>query len=472
MLARLAHALSRILPSRPGVADKVAPAFARSFEGAGAGRRLRGIADQPSSLGASLQARGTLARRARGIVANNAHAASAVEAWASALVGTGIKPQSPIPGLAEKFETWTDDADADALTDFYGLQAAVVRSVIINGEAFVAMRDDGRIRQIDPEQIDPTITQDLGDGAHIVHGIEFDDKGRRVAYHVRRDAPGLPFGIGYETIRVPASQILHVFKPIFPGQIRGLSWFAPVLLRLTDYDRSVDAQLQRQLVAALFAGFITDMNGTAGGFEGEQQGSNLEGGLEPGTLKVLDPGQDVRFSDPAKVGAEVIDFLKITAREIAAGLGVPYFVVTGDLSDANYSSLRAGLVEWRRRVEALQHSVFVFQFCRPVWRNFVNMRALGGDPTLGGYFQNPAAFTAAKWITPRFDWVDPAKDTKAETDAINAGLMSRRQAVASRGDDIERLDAEIAEDQRRATSLGLTFPNMTPGAANDDGAAP
>ncbi|RIK96394.1 MAG: hypothetical protein DCC74_10485 [Proteobacteria bacterium] len=39
-------------------------------------------------------ARGPLARRARYLAANNALAASGVEAWVSALVGTGIKPQS------------------------------------------------------------------------------------------------------------------------------------------------------------------------------------------------------------------------------------------------------------------------------------------------------------------------------------------------------------------------------------------
>lgn len=427
----------------------------RSYDGGGSGRRWVGFADQPSAASAALASAGTLARRARGLVANNAHAASAAEAWVSALVGTGLKVQSSRTGLAEEFEAWTDDADADELTDLYGQQAGAARSMVINGEAFALMLPDGRIRLLDPEQVDRNITQNAGSGK-VVQGVEFDATGRRIAYHIRRDQPGMPFPVSYETLRVPAAQVLHMFKPLFPGQVRGISWFAPVLLRIADYDRSIDAQLQRQLVASLFAGFVTEPNGTPP-FDGEQSGVLLQASLEPGTLQVLRPGQGVAFSEPAPIGAEAIAFLKITRDEIAAGLGIPAHVLSGDLTQANYSSLRAGLVEWRRRVEAIQHGVVAFQFCRPIWRNWLLLRALSGAPDMPGYFRDQRPYEAARWITPRFDWVDPLKDAEAEIAAIGAGLISRRQAVAARGEDIERLDAEIAADNARASALGLNF---------------
>jgi lambda family phage portal protein len=437
-------------------ARKPATVAQRSYDGGGSGRRWVGFADQPSAASAALASAGTLARRARGLVANNAHATSAAEAWVSALVGTGLKVQSSRPGLAEEFESWTDDADADELTDLYGQQAGGARSMVINGEAFALIMPDGRIRLLDPEQVDRNITRNTAGNGKIVQGVEFDAAGRRVAYHIRRDQPGMPFPVSYETVRVPAAQVLHMFKPIFPGQVRGVSWFAPVLLRLADYDRSMDAQLQRQLVAALFAGFVTEPNGTAP-FDGEQNGSALQATLEPGTMQLLRPGQAIEFSQPAGIGAEAIDFLKITRDEIAAGLGIPSHVLSGDLSRANYSSLRAGLIDWRRRVEAIQHGVVVFQFCRPIWRNWLLLRALSGAPDMPGYFRDQRPYEAARWITPRFDWVDPLKDAEAEIAAIGAGLMSRRQAVAARGEDIERLDAEIAADNARASALGLSF---------------
>jgi capsid protein len=56
---------------------------------------------------------------------------------------------------------------------------------------------------------------------------------------------------------------------------------------------------------------------------------------------------------------------------------------------------------------------------------------------------------------------------QAELDAIAGGLMSRREAVTSRGVDIEALDAEIAADNERAKALGLTFTNPNRKEASD-----
>lgn len=364
----------------------------RSYDGAGSGRRWRGQPDMPANLSAMHTARGPLARRARYLAANNALAASGVEAWVSALVGTGIKPQSghADPDLRAAlnlaFEEWTDEADADGLTDFYGLQAIMVRRMVVDGEAFALLTigDTGgdaglRIRLIDAEQVDASLNRELPEGGRIVQGIEFDATGRRVAYHVLPERPGMPFAtLPLTARRVPAENIVHLFHAQTPGQVRGVTWFAPVLLRLADLDQWRDAQLVRQKVAAMLAGFVTNVDGSGQPFEGEQHGAALVGGLEPGTLKFLDPGQDVRFSEPARVGTEVIDFARVTEREIAVGLGLPAAVLTGDLSDVNYSSIRAGLVEWRRRVEALQHHVLAFQLLRPVWRRWAATEVLSG----------------------------------------------------------------------------------------------
>ena len=49
--------------------------------------------------------------------------------------------------------------------------------------------------------------------------------------------PAIRLGItALEPSRVPAEDILHVFEPLVPGQVRGISRFAPVLLRLRDLD--------------------------------------------------------------------------------------------------------------------------------------------------------------------------------------------------------------------------------------------
>lgn len=297
---------------------KAATIAFRSYEGAGAGRRWRGVPEIAHQGAAMTAARGPVGRRARALVANNALAASGVEAWVSNVVGAGIKPQSQHPDPAihvainSAWDRWTDQADADGLVDFHGLTAMVVRRMVVDGDVFAA----------------PTM-----DGA----------------------------------------------------------------------------------------------------------------------------GQDVKFSDPATIGAESIDFLRLTIRHIAAGLGVPYEVLTGDLSQVNFSSIRAGLLEFRRRVEAIQNNVIIFQFCRPIWEQWLTVAALSGEIDARGFARDPRAFRAAKWITPRREFVDPLKDARAEIESINAGVMSRREAVAARGWDVETLDVEIAADHERAKKLGLHF---------------
>ncbi len=153
----------------------------------------------PVTLSAMHAARGPLARRARYLAANNALAASGVEAWVSALIGTGIKPQSSHQNQSVRqalnlsFEAWTDDADADGLTDFYGLQALMVRRMVIDGESFALLINTAgklRLRVIDAEQVDSSLNRELSGGGRIVQGIEFDAHGRRAAYHILPDRPG------------------------------------------------------------------------------------------------------------------------------------------------------------------------------------------------------------------------------------------------------------------------------------------
>lgn len=441
------------------------PAAARAYDGAQGGRRWAGASEMPAPIASALAARGPLARRARGLVANNALAASGAEAWVSALAGTGIRPQSTHPdatfreAAAARWEAWTDRADLDGLADAYGLQALAARRMVVDGESIVLMsytaEGELRLRVLDAEQLDPATSRDINGGRRIIAGVELDANGSRLAYHLLPDPPSLPFVRALDAVRVPAETVCHVFRPEVPGAVRGVSWFAPVMLRLHDLDAAHDAQLVRQKVAALLAGFIVTPDGSVP-FEGAPQAGNLDGGLEPGVLKALQPGQDVRFSDPAKVGAEVIDFLRITAREIASGLGVPYETLTGDLTSVNYSSIRAGLVDFRRRAEAIQHNVLVFRMLRPIWRAFITAEVLSGRLPAQGFERDPESFLGARWMPPAVAWVDPKNDAEADIAAISAGLQSRRQVVEARlGMSVEELDRERAADAAREAALGI-----------------
>jgi lambda family phage portal protein len=308
----------------------------------------------------------------------------------------------------------------------------------------------------------------LAGGNVIRAGIEFDRLGRRVAYHLYRSHPndGLlaPMssnaGVGgMDTVRVDASEVIHLFRPLRPGQIRGEPWLTRALVKLNELDQYDDAELVRKKTAAMFAGFITRMapeDNLMGESAADVNGVALAG-MEPGTLQILEPGEDIKFSAPADVGSSYAEFMRQQFRAVAAAMGITYEMLTGDLTQVNYSSIRAGLLEFRRRCEALQHGVIVHQLCRPIWRAWMDQAVLEGVLDLPVYRKNQRQYQAAKWIPQGWKWVDPQKEFNAMKLAIRAGLMSRSEAISGNGYDAEDVDREIAADNARADDLGLVF---------------
>jgi lambda family phage portal protein len=444
----------------------------RAFDAAGGGRRWEG-AKSVESLNAAILAGVTVAARRAGYYArNNPWVAAAVQALIANAIGTGIKPRSAHPdstvrnALHQLWARWSDRADANGLTDLYGLQALALRAMVESGESFARLRvaDTGgglpplQVELLDREQVPTDLHREISGGVRIRAGIEFDAAGRRIAYHCYRNRPGDALApMALDTVRVPAPDMPHLFQALAPGQLRGITWLAPVLLRLHELDQYEDAALVKSKVAELFTGFIRDPDGTVAGLNGGGAVNGvLQVGMEPGSLIPLPPGADIQFSDPADPG-DYGAYVKNHIRAIASGLGLPYELISGDLEGVTYSSIRAGLVEFRRRIEQLQHTVIVFQFCRPVWERFVRLTVLSGALPARDFDRDPTPYLACDWLPPKWDWVDPAKDARAEIEQIRAGLKSRSQSIAERGYDIEEVDAAIAADRAREARLGLSF---------------
>lgn len=464
------------------IADTVSNLFskqgnggARSFDASGSGRRWD-KAGTIDNLNSTILSSSTIAaRRASYYARNNPWVGSAVSSLVGNAVGTGIVPRSQHPNPAVRaaihrlWNGWQQRADASGLVDFYGLQALAVRSMVEGGEAFARFRTrlptDGfdvpfQVELIDRDQVPLSRFFERG-GNRVRAGIEFDPIGRRVAFHVLPNRPGDPFaplvGTALDTVRVDATEMVHLFDPLAAGQLRGISWLAPVLLRLHELDQFEDAALVKAKVQALFAGFVVDPDGTvAGQNDGSAQNGILDLVFEPGTLAPLPPGTDIRFSDP-KGDTAYSEFVRTHLRAIAAGVGCTYENMTGDYSATNYSSARAALVENRRRLERLQHGVIVHQFCKPVWERFVRVAVLSGALPAPDFDANAADYLSSEWLPPKFDYVDPVKDVKAEIEAINAGLKSRSQAISERGYAAEDIDAQIKADHDREQALGLAF---------------
>ncbi|MDR1947262.1 MAG: phage portal protein [Desulfovibrio sp.] len=181
-------------------------AFIGGFEGGLSARRLKGFHASRAHVNTLIQSSGNdMTARARFLIRNNGYAVNAVESFCGNVVGTGIKPSSGIADAVLKDDVqrlwlrWTDESDAEGLTDFYGQQRRAARELFIAGEVFFRFRPrlpgDGLSvplqLQMLPSEMLPLHDNRILPGGNVVRqGIEFDRIGRRVAYHFYKRHPG------------------------------------------------------------------------------------------------------------------------------------------------------------------------------------------------------------------------------------------------------------------------------------------
>lgn len=468
-----------------------------SYEGAGEGRRSTGW-DAPDNGINSINtpALRNLRGRSRAAVRNDPYAFNVIDKRVSNLIGTGITPRPNTEDNALRkllqllWDDWVDESDADEHTDFYGQQALVARTVETSGECFVRLRprrlDEGlavplQVQILAPEFVPHDKFETTRTGNAIRAGIEFNPEGKRVAYWMYLSHPrdGVSLNAGYnQLVRVPASQVLHIFEPVEPGQLRGVPRLSPVLKRLRSLDNYDDAVLFRQEVANLFAGFISRPAPDSGPVPrdpvtGEPLSFDRDGftpmvALEPGTMQELGPGEEVEFSKPPDAGNNYPDFMRQQLMAAAAGTGTPYEILTGDMREVNDRALRVVLNEFRRRLEQLQFGVYVHQLCRPIRAAWMDMAVLSGALVLDDYAKRRREYLRTRWVPQGWAYIQPVQDVQARRMEVQAGFASRSEMVTRTGYDAETVDAENAADNARAQALGLNYNTHEAVEVTDD----
>jgi lambda family phage portal protein len=408
--------------------------------------------------------------RCRDLARNDAYISRAMNVIRTNVVGTGIRPsldgEQPIEA---RWKQWADTpaCDADGVHDLYGLQGLAMRAVAESGEVLIRWRprrtEDNlpvplQLQIIEADHLDTSKDGVADRNSHRwVQGVEFDGRGKRVAYWIHRNHPGdRAFAGLLESVRVPADQILHLYRVDRPGQVRGVPWAAPVAIRTRELKDYEDAQLLRQKIAACFAAFEHDSPygaedlskiSPAGGGEGsESDGSLGDEMIEPGMIHRLAAGKTVAFSQPPSI-QNYDEFVKRQLRAIAVGLGLSYEALAGDLQGVSFSSGRMGHLEFQRNIQSWQASIMITQFCRPVWGWFLEAAKLMGERVPG---------VDHSWITPRREMIDPTREVPATIAAIRGGLGTLTDAIRAMGKDPEEVFRTLARERALLAELGLT----------------
>ena len=464
------------------------------YDAAGHGRR--GYRWNPSRLGQNtlLYSYGLeLLARSRDAVRNSPWAAAAVDSFTANAIGNGIRmvPKHPDPAvrslILEKWNRWVRESDVEyepknpcsGQTDWYGQQMLIAREVMEGVEVFVRFHPRSRkegltvplqLELIESEQLPiwRNAIENIPPNNYVRSGIEFRPDKRRAAYHFWRAHPGETLFFAEDALkveRIPASDILHIYKPIHAGQFRGQPWMTAVLAKLHSLEKYTDSEIFRKEVSSMITGFIKQVTPDNQIFPKDptvKQPSDPTAAiakLEPGTFPVLNSGEEVQFAKVDDNGS-FPEFIRTCLHAFAIGCGCTYEQVSGDLKGVNFSSIRAGLLEFRRKCEQVQYSVFIFQMCYPVYRRWMREAMLAlvfGAELMHQYNKDPWPFEDAYFVTPGWPWVNPKDDIVSSQEAIRAGLSTRSLEVAANGHDAEAIDAQQAADNERADRLGLSY---------------
>src|SRR5690606_15779858 len=132
-------------------------------------------------------------------------------------------------------------------------------------------------------------------------------------------------------------------------------------------------------------------------------------------------------SDPPSAGDTYVDFMRQQLMASAAGIELPYELLTGDMADISDRVLRVLLNEFRRRIEQLQFGVYVFQLCRPVRAAWLDAAWLAGAIQLPDYQAKRRDYLRTRWVPQGWAYMHPVQDVQGKLLEIKGGLASRSE---------------------------------------------
>jgi lambda family phage portal protein len=397
----------------------------------------------------------TLRNRSRDLRRNNPTAKRAIEVTTNNVVGKGIQTRITGNGsenLQKLFKEWAGSTacDYNEKHNLAGLQRLIMDAVQESGEVLVRRRyvNDQKFpiqyQVLESDFLNGSLLDgNSSNGNTVIQGIEFDKDGKIVGYHLYGSHPGSSTAtLKMESTFVPKDEILHIYRQERPGQVRGIPWSTVNIIRLKDLDDFQDAQLMRQKIAALFTAFVQDISADVECEDTSDFGENME----PGMIEELPPGKTVTFASPPTV-ENYKEFTSVELRSIAAGYGLSYAALTGDLSEVNFSAGRMGHLEMKRNVEVWREDIQIQSFLRPVFNDFKRMMSITGVMV--------AADIAAKHIPPKAEMIDPTKEVPAAIKAVRSGLSSLSDEISASGKDPDEVFEQLEKDQIKSEEKGL-----------------
>lgn len=292
----------------------------------------------------------------------------------------------------------------------------------------------------------------------VCEGIERGNWGRPETYWIEDfiTDQGLALGAGIGMPRpINRSNVIHGFRKVEPGQVRGYPIAAPCLQTISDV-RAFDAEV---LDAARAAAHLSVLLWTD-----HHQAKYIEVNesveMERRTMRTLPPGWKASQMQGTQPAPNYIDYRGERLRELGRPAQMPLMMVRLDSSNHNYSSARFDAQRYDRANQTLQKWITRKKLTRL-------LRIVLRQAELEGLLPKRPKVVEYQWTWPVSPHVDPSKEADAWDTLLRLGIVSEFDAAAALGKDYETVVAlrKRAQELREAAGLQESTEGDSPSAA-------
>lgn len=392
-------------------------------------------------------------------------------------IGGGAKPVfSPTLFPAEfitAFEQWTHYCDFSGHSNFAGVQALAAMTAVIEGRGFIVRRRTLDYIPLRLEVVSPvclaTNLEKSGKGSYVRGGILYSKNGRAKKYAFYKYPQGHP-DFDEEAVNwIPAEDVIDIRDVFHPGQSSAQPWitagadFAQQYKDNQTVETKSRMKRQGQQVFALQEDTTPQQASgppTVGGQKTPQKLAHKAGDI------TFVKAKDIKTASPAEIAGNYKEHNSQVLRMIAGLFMIPFEMLTGDLTQVNYSSIRAGMINHRRCIGQFR-TIYLEPALNRIVGWFCDAYHLTKNPPLPEYFDNPYAYICPTWVWPEWEEIDPLKAAKALVLELQQDITSLEKIANQRGNTLDQHLDSVQRSKEAAQARGLEA-NSEPAEMKDE----
>jgi len=358
----------------------------------------------------------------------------------------------------------------------------LVATVPVDGEVFAkkikkpSQNKFGYALQIiESDYCDVNLNKILDNGNYIQMGIEFTPARKPVAYYFTKVKAGGDMyyfpSTSKEYERISADRIIHLFKRESFSQVRGITWFLPVAIRLKMLLGFEESSLINARLAAMTSDVLTqNEDASQDSIAGERDGdNNIIQDREPGETFIVPYGYTYENVDPKYPSDQHKAFRDTILQGVASGFDVNYNRLANDYAAINFSAYKGGQYDEQDSWKAIQ-AWFIEHFLEDITPEWLDMALLTDAVKLP--IEKYDKFNNSKWTGRRWKGLEPFKEINAHVKANENYIETLQEILDEKGVDLhehlDQLEYEKKEIERRGLTKGNTETDDSLGDVEQD----